>query len=98
MKKSFQTTIKKALPASDLFAVSGHNKPTVFFRGLESEMQVLIGTMNRHRAIDPFTYRPVTQDEIGIEPVFSIKDELDRSAQVVKAAERSMTEHRNIAR
>jgi hypothetical protein len=48
-------------------------------------MQVLIGTMNRHRAIDPFTYRPVTQDEIGIEPVYLIKDELKRSAQVVKA-------------
>jgi hypothetical protein len=83
----------KAAPT--LFCFSSHGSPSTFWRGSEGEAQVLCGMMNRHRAIDVFSFRPVTEGEVGIEPVHSIKAELDRSAAVIKAA---VDKHPTVAR
>jgi hypothetical protein len=71
---------------SNLFAFTSHGSPTLFGTGSEAEARTLCAQMNRDRATNHVVVQPVTEAEAGIEPIFDIAAEIERSRAVIAEA------------
>jgi hypothetical protein len=88
---------KPALPASDLFAFSSHGRPTTFGRGDEAGAQAWVECLNRHRALDWYSYRPVLDErEVPeIENIFLIKEALNKMGVIIRKSETQTLEYKH---